>query len=71
MGDYSESTLLFAEPSFLLGASRILDLGATINPYNYSSSEKEADARALFSDWRATGNDVDEATRLFSIPSRR
>ncbi|GIK61087.1 MAG: hypothetical protein HND39_01330 [Ignavibacteriota bacterium] len=55
MGD---TFFLFSRPSFIEGIARILDLGSTLNEYNYSESEEEADARALASDWKAIGNDI-------------
>lgn len=55
MGD---TFFLFSRPSFIEGIARILDLGVTLNEYNYSESEEEADARALASDWKAIGNDI-------------
>lgn len=52
------SSRLFAEPSFFEGMSRVLDLGATLQDYNISETEQEADIRALKSDWRAVGEDL-------------
>lgn len=50
--------MLFAEPSFVEGMSRVLDLGATLQDYNFSDTEKEADVKALKNDWRAVGDDL-------------
>ncbi|MFD1548207.1 hypothetical protein [Levilactobacillus fuyuanensis] len=49
---------LFAMPSFIRGAARVLDLGATTDEYNTSDNEREADTNALHSDWKAVGNDM-------------
>ena len=49
---------LFANPSFLEGMSRVLDLGATLQEYNTSNTEQEADTEALKNDWRAIGDDL-------------
>ena len=38
---------LFATPSFLSGAARVLDIGGTFDSYNSSESTEEADARAF------------------------
>jgi len=38
--------------------SRMLDLGATLQDYNISETEQEADIRALKSDWCAVGEDL-------------
>ena len=46
---------LFASPSWLSGASRGLDLAGQFDDYNQSASGDEADAKALFADWRVVG----------------
>ena len=56
---------LCARPSFWEGAARIFDFGGTLNHYNYSRSEEEADYRAILSDWRNVGNDLRIATNKF------
>lgn len=52
---------LFAHPSFVSGAARVLDLGGTFDDYNRSRSEDDADARALQGDWVAIGSDMKKA----------
>jgi hypothetical protein len=54
---------LFASPSFLTGAGRVMDLGGALEYYNYnfSSSPEEADARAISSDWEVVGDDLARA----------
>lgn len=59
MVDYSE--LLFARPSFIGGMARALDLGSSMNIYNDSRSELEADTKAMAADWGATGADIRKA----------
>ena len=49
---------LFAEPSFLSGVARLLDLFGQFDDYNDSPSAASADARAMYSDWRVTGEDL-------------
>lgn len=49
---------LFSRPSFLSGVSRVMDLGATLNEYNYMISPSEADACATRSDWSVVGEDI-------------
>jgi hypothetical protein len=56
MNDFSQ--LLFARPSFAEGVARIIDLGNTLNQYNFSSTPGEADAIALKSDWMVVGQDL-------------
>lgn len=52
---------LFAQPSFLRGIAKILDLGSTGNIYNSSDSNAQADYRAIMSDWNMTGEDMQGA----------
>src|SRR5262249_12299375 len=55
------STFLFAEPSFLEGMSRVLDMGGTLNSYNTSELARQADIFAMSADWHAVGQDLREA----------
>ena len=48
---------LFARPSFAEGAGRLLDMGATMQRYNTSKTEAQADIDAIRNDWRAVGED--------------
>ncbi len=52
------SDFLFACPSFWSGVARVIDIGATFDGYNRSRSEQLADARGLYLDWRAVGEDL-------------
>ncbi len=54
MGDYD----IFAKPSFIEGMARVLDLGGTLNDYNYSCSGDIADIHAVESDWITVGEDL-------------
>ncbi len=42
---------LYPMPSFIDGFARAIDLGGTLNRYNSSSSDAEADMKAIKSDW--------------------
>lgn len=53
--------LLFAMPNFIKGFSRVLDLGGTLDVYNTDESELVADQKALTSDWKQVGADIQEA----------
>lgn len=57
----NKTYFLFSEPSFIEGIARIIDFGSTLNQYNDSISDFEADYRALKSDWQAVGIDMQEA----------
>lgn len=48
---------LYAQPSFWEGMARIIDLGGTLNEYNYSDHPRQADFRAIQSDWEEVGTD--------------
>lgn len=52
---------LTATPSFFDGFVRVLDLTGSLNIYNTSPTEAEADIKALRSDWEAIGNDLGAA----------
>lgn len=52
------STFLFARPSFLEGAARVMDLGNTLSDYNFSATEQEADTIACACDWRQVAEDM-------------
>jgi hypothetical protein len=57
MTDY----FLFAEPSFVSGMSRVLDLGSTMDEYNSAYDAGLADYYALKSDWSVVGSDISTA----------
>lgn len=52
---------LFATPKLSVGVGRTLDLGSTLNTYNSSSSEEEADYKAMYSDWYMVASDLKKA----------
>lgn len=54
------SDFLFAEPSFLTGVARTLDLFGTLKDHSYNKSPTpgEADARAIANDWTVVGGDL-------------
>jgi hypothetical protein len=56
-----KSDFLFAQPSFLTGFARGLDLGGTFDDYNSSADEATADLRAVAADWTITGTDLKDA----------
>ena len=56
---------LFARPSFLSGMARVLDLFGVFDSYNESRSTEEADARAMYADWRVVGQDIYDASTTF------
>lgn len=60
------SDFLFGMPSLLTGVARTLDLGATFDSYNESRTPDEADARALYADWKAVGLSLLQALNMAS-----
>lgn len=66
----NSSTFLFASPSFIEGMARLLDLGGTLEVYNDSETTVAADARALEADWRAIGEDLKRAVRMYAEENR-
>ena len=69
MSSKIKSGFLYADPSFLSGASRTLDLFGVYDAYNASQTPQEADARALAADWIVTGQDIQEAVETL-IPQQ-
>lgn len=57
------NNLLSANPSFIRGMGRVLDLGSTRDVYNTSDSPDEADFNAILSDWNTVGDDMENAFR--------
>ena len=55
---FKRTARLFAEPSFIEGISRTIDIGSTLNEYNRNKTEEEADTKAIQSDWKAVGDDI-------------
>lgn len=56
-----KSDFLVASPSFAAGAGRLLDWYGLYDLYNVSQNGNEADAKAMFSDWRIVGQDIHDA----------
>jgi len=56
---------LFARPTFWSGVGRLLDLWGKFDVYNTSRSPEEADARAIYSDWRVVGQGLRDSWVVF------
>lgn len=56
---------LVAMPSWLSGSARVLDLAGKFDEYNDSHSIEAADAKAIFCDWRMTGETIFDALNVF------
>lgn len=57
---------LFATMGFFEGMGRVLDLGGTLTFFNESPNPKEADSRALMSDWMTVGQDIKTAVDTYA-----
>jgi hypothetical protein len=55
------SSFLFAQPSFLSGVARTLDLWGQFDDYNSSETGADADFNALAADWLVVGQDLADA----------
>jgi hypothetical protein len=61
--DTGVSTFLFALPSGVEGAARIMDLTGTFDDYNRVGTPEQCDAFMLWLDWLAVGEDLKVAIR--------
>lgn len=61
-----DSLFLMAQPSFLDGMARVLDLGDTMTGYNYSQDGDAADHAAIWADWELIAADLRRASEQFS-----
>lgn len=62
MSDFNDDTgFLYADPSFFSGVAAMLDLASGLIVYNTSRSGREADERAIASDWAVIGKDIETA----------
>lgn len=60
------SGYLYANPSFLEGVARLMDISGSLSEYNIARTPEEADMLALWADWQVVGDDLRQAT--FSYP---
>ena len=62
---------LLPKNNFWVGMGSILNLSGSYFEYNYSRTEKEADLKALISDWDNVGNDIRKAKENFESENRK
>lgn len=48
---------LYSRPTFFEGVARLIDVDGALNAYNTSTSQKEADFKAVYHDWNTIGED--------------
>ena len=58
-------------PSWLSGVGRNLDVAGQFDEYNESRTGDEADAKALFADWRTVGDAIFDAVVRFRSESKK
>ena len=56
------SDFLFSTPSFLIGTGSVLNIAGNYFSFNYSSSDRQADTKAISSDWGVIGGDIEKAS---------
>jgi hypothetical protein len=49
------------------GVARLFDFWGCFDAYNITLNTSEADARALYSDWRTVGEQLNEAMEVYRI----
>jgi hypothetical protein len=64
-----QSDFLIAAASFASGAGRLLDWYGLYDLYNVSADGQQADAKAMFADWRLVGEDISDAMQEFESSS--
>ena len=62
---FRRSGRLFANPSFIGGIAKAVDIGAVFDQYNTNATPKAADFFAMLSDWYAVGDDISLAISLY------
>lgn len=65
MTEKIKSDFLVASPSFASGVGRLLDWYGLYDLYNVSRDGQQADAKAMFVDWRIVGQDINDAMLEF------
>ncbi|EHO07736.1 MULTISPECIES: hypothetical protein [Myroides] len=56
---------LLPKNNFLIGMGSVLNIAGAYFSYNYSKSEKEADYKAIYSDWKNIGDDFKVSIEKF------
>jgi hypothetical protein len=64
---YTLATLLFARPSTITGVARLFDFWGYFDAYNITLNPSAADAKAIYSDWRTVGEQLNEAIEVYRI----
>jgi len=62
---------LLPKNNFWVGMGSVLNLAGSYFDYNYSKTEKEADFRAIMSDWENIGDDIRKSKESFENKHKR
>lgn len=62
---------LLPKNNFWVGMGSILNLAGSYFDYNYSKTEKEADFKAIMSDWKNVGDDIRKSKENFENKHKR
>ncbi|ELR72619.1 hypothetical protein C900_00998 [Fulvivirga imtechensis AK7] len=57
----NRSDFLFSKMNFLTGAGSVLNIAGNYYSFNSSKNEREADLKAIKSDWCSVGEDISHA----------
>jgi hypothetical protein len=60
------TAFLYSRPSLLSGMARLFDFWGFFDRYNSSPIPRAADAKAIYSDWRAVGSDLRRSVGSFA-----
>lgn len=60
-----KTSFLLPKNDFLVGLGSVLNIAGSYFDYNYSKSEKEADYKAMYSDWENVGEDIRRSKEKF------
>lgn len=66
-----KTDFLFAQPSFVSGAARILDMWGTFDEYNRSETALEADEKAIAADWIIVGQELNGAIGQYDVEAEK
>lgn len=58
------SDFLYTSPSFIGGMASVIDIGGGLLQFNESRNESEADALAMYNDFKAVGDDLRSAAKV-------
>ena len=61
----NRTSFLLQKNDFVVGIGSVLNISGSYFEYNYSKSDKEADYKAIYSDWYNVGIDIRNSNNKF------